>query len=93
MKKFAVYYNCHQEMAERTNRNMAKKNLKTTEILDYIDNTLVDMKRARINGYSLAVTSWYNEIDGIISMLYMLDAIDNNTMIELTRKNDEARYS
>ena len=71
---------------------MAKKNIKTTEILEYIDNTLVDMKRARINGYNIAVTSWYNEIGGIISMLYQLDAIDNNTMIELSRKNNEARY-
>lgn len=71
---------------------MAKKNIKTTEILEYIDNTFVDMKRARRNGYNLAVTSWYNEIDGIISMLYQLDAIDNNTMIELTRKNNGARY-
>lgn len=79
-------------MTERTIRNMAKKNLKTTEILEYIDNTLVDMKRARKNGYNLAVSSWYNDIDGILSMLYQLDAIDDNTMIELTRKNNEARY-
>lgn len=71
---------------------MAKKNLKISEILEYIDNTIVDMKRARRNGYNFAVTSWYNEIEGIISMLYQLDAIDDNTMIELTRKNDEARY-
>lgn len=71
---------------------MAKKALKTTEILEYIDNRLVDMKIARRNGYNLAVISWGNEIDGIISMLYQLDVIDDNTMIELTRKNNGARY-
>lgn len=71
---------------------MAKKNLKTTEILEYIDNTFVDMKSARKIGYNLAVTTWYNEIEGIITMLYQLDAIDDNTRIELVRKNINARY-
>ena len=71
---------------------MAKKNLKTSEILEYIDKVLVDMKIARKEGYNLSVKNLYLEIDGVITMLYRMDAINDNTMIELVRKNNEARY-
>lgn len=71
---------------------MAKKILKTAAILEYIDKVLVDMKIARKEGYNLSVKNLYLEIDGVITMLYRMDAIDDKTMIELVTKNNEARY-
>ena len=41
---------------------MAKKNLKTSEILEYIDKVLVDMKIARKEGYNLSVKIFISKL-------------------------------